>query len=283
MSWLVLSLISLACYVIYDVSGRYLATRSQNPRAFAAIFNALVTLLAPLVFLVDKTPPTNLTPVAIALTMIGLTLWGLMGRFEYYAKKHTEASVLAITAKIATVMTFVLGVIFLHESFTTSKLVAIVLIISANLLLFAGQKRHTVISREGFLYTSILIAILSVAWIFDTVNVRNWGVGTFTILSFLSPTLVSGLLPPLKLTEIKAELKLTPWWQFGVLSILILVGYAFMLKALTVGEASNVIPIISSTTPFVVILGVIFLGERKNLFRKLFASALAVIAIYLMR
>lgn len=283
MTWLVFSLFSLASFVVYDLAGRYLATKSENPRAFAAILNLCIALLSPIIFLIDQTVPTQFNPKMLVFTVIGLTLWAFMGRFEYYAKKHTEASVLAITAKIAPVITFILGVVFLKESFTLAKVGGITLIIIANLLLYLGQKREAVISKEGMKYTGILVVILSFAWIFDAINVRNWGVGTFAFLSYFSPFVLCAFFPPLKIKEIRRELALTPWWQFLTLSIFGLAGYANLLKAYTLGEASSVTPIITSTTPFVVLFGIILLGERDHLARKLLASALALIAIYLMR
>jgi len=60
-------------------------------------------------------------------------------------------------------------------------------------------------------------------------------------------------------------------------------GYALILKALSLGPSSNVIPITNSATPFVVLFGVIFLGERSNLLRKFTSGFITLIAIYLMR
>ena len=283
MSWLIFALLSMVSFVTYDVIGRYLATKSEDPRAFAAIINLVIALMGPTIFLVDRTMPSAMTPTTIGLTIIGLTLWALMGRFEYFAKKHVEASVFSITVKIAPVITFVLGVIFLKESFTLSKLAAIILIIFANTLLYVGSKRGSVISSQGIKYMTILIVVLSVAWLFDAINVKNWGVGTFTTLSYLAPFVLSAFFPPLKWAVIKKELTLTPWWQFLVLGFFSLVGYGSLLKAYTLGEASSVTPVATSTTPLVVLAGVILLGERDFLGRKLLASILTFLAIYLMR
>jgi len=283
MSWLIFALLSMVSFVTYDVIGRYLATKSEDPRAFAAIINLVIALMGPTIFLVDRTMPSAMTPTTIGLTIIGLTLWALMGRFEYFAKKHVEASVFSITVKIAPVITFVLGVIFLKESFTLSKLAAIILIIFANTLLYLGSKRGSVISSQGIKYMTILIVVLSVAWLFDAINVKNWGVGTFTTLSYLAPFVLSAFFPPLKWAVIKKELTLTPWWQFLVLGFFSLVGYGSLLKAYTLGEASSVTPVATSTTPLVVLAGVILLGERDFLGRKLLASILTFLAIYLMR
>lgn len=283
MSWLIFSLLALSFFVIYDVSGRYLATRSENPQAFAVIYNLGVALMSPIIFLFDRTLPSGITPYIVGMTILGLLIWGLNGRFEYFAKKHTEASVFSIIIKIGPVISFFLAILFLKESFTLAKLVGVALIVFANITLLAGNLRHSKIELKGVRYTLLLAIVLSVAWLFDAVNVKAWGVGIFCMFSFFAPVIMSSFFPTIKKAQIVKELTLTPWWQFLVLGFFNLIGYGFMLKALTLGEASNVMPIATSTTPFVVLIGIVILGERDSLARKIFASILVLFAIYLMR
>lgn len=283
MSWLIYSLTALILFVIYDVSGRFFATRSENPQAFAVIYNLGVALMSPIIFLFDQTLPKAISPYIIGMTILGLLIWGLNGRYEYFAKKHTEASVFSIVIKLGPVISFFLAILFLKESFTLSKLGGVVLIVIANIILLAGNLHHTKIDLKGIRYTLLLALILSVAWLFDAVNVRAWGVGTFCAFSFFAPVIMSSFFPIIKKNDLKRELTLTPWWQFLVLGFFNLLGYGFMLKALTIGEASNVMPIATSTTPFVVLIGILLLGERDSLVRKIFASVMVLVAIYLMR
>lgn len=283
MSWLIYSLLALIFFVIYDVTGRYFATRSKNPQAFAVIYNLGVAVMSPIIFLFDRTLPSGISPYIIGMTVLGLLIWGLNGRFEYFAKKHTEASVFSIVIKLGPVISFFLAILFLKESFTLSKLVGVVLIVLANIILLLGNLSKKKFDLRGIRYTLLLAFILSVAWLFDAVNVRAWGVGTFCMFSFFAPVIMSSYFPTIRKSDLLQELKLTPWWQFLILGFFNLVGYGFMLKALTLGEASNVMPIATSTTPFVVLIGVVFLGERSSLFRKIFASILVLVAIYLMR
>lgn len=282
MTWLILSLLALVTFVIYDVAGRYFATRSENPQAFATIYNTTVAIIAPFLFIFDRTLPSNLSPKVIFFTILGLILWGLNGRYEYFAKKHVEASVFTITMKLAPVINFFLALIFLKEQLTISKIGGIVLIIIANLLLFLGNKGK-IISKQGLKYTLLLALIISFAWLFDAVNVKYWGVAPFSIISFAVGGLISGIFPTVKIKDIRRELVLTPIWQFIILGLFNLIGYAFMIKALTLGPASNVMPIVTSTTPLVVLIGIVFLGERDSLASKIFASILVLVAIYLMR
>ncbi len=213
MSWLTYSLLALFFFVIYDVAGRYLATRSKNPQAFAVIYNLGVVMISPIIFLFDRTHPSGITPYVVGMTILGLMIWGLNGRFEYFAKKHTEASVFSIVIKLGPVISFFLAIIFLKESFTLSKLAGVILIVIANIILLAGNLRHTKIDLKGIRYTLILATLLSVAWLFDAVNVKAWGVGVFCVFSFVAPVIMSSFFPTIKKIDLQKELRLTPWWQ----------------------------------------------------------------------
>lgn len=283
MSWLILSLFSLLSFVLYDVASRFVATRSESPRAFATIYNAVVAVLSLSIFFIDPTPPGTLNLRVIFLTLIGLVLWGLNGRLEYFVKKHVEASTFAIVAKVAPVGTFLLAIIFLHESLSIYKLLGVVLIILANVLIFINQGKRAILTPEGLRYTVMICSVLAFAWFFDAINVPVWGVATFSVLSFGIGSLISGLFPTISLTELRRELVLTPVWQIALLGSLNLAGYALMLKAFTVTEASNVIPVATATAPFVVLLSFFLLGEKDFLLRKFLAAIITLGGIYLMR
>lgn len=283
MPWLILSLLALFTFVAYDIAGRYCAVKSENPRAFAVIFNGAVALIAPLIFLIDKTLPRAMSWQAALFTVIGLLLWGLNGRFEYFAKKHTEISTFTIITKVAPVGTFFLAVIFLKESLTLQKIFGISLMLFANYLLFVGHSWRKVISRQGLKYSMLISGIIAFAWFFDAINIKNWGVAVFSLISFSIGSFISAIFPTIKLKDLKRELELTPIWQFLTLGALNLLGYALQLKALSIGPASNIMPIITSTSPFVVLFGYLLLKEKDYPLRKFFAALLSVLAIYLMR
>lgn len=283
MSWIFYTILALIFFVIYDLASRRVATRSENPQVFAAIYGLFVAVMAPILFFLDPSLPQGITPQVILMTIIGLVVWGLFGRFEYFARANTEASVFSIILKLAPVLNFFLSLVVLGETWSTNKLIGISLIIIANISLFIGTSRKSVISNKGLYYSILISVLLAVGWLFDTINVKSWGVGVFSIMSFLVVTLVSSFFPTIKINDIKKEFSLTPWYQIFFLGFFNLMGYGLLLKALMMGEASNIIPITSSSTPFVVVFGILLLGERKNITRKIFASLLAVLAIYLMR
>jgi len=280
---LLYSIVALVMFVLYDTAGRTFASRSENPRVFATIFNLVAAVIAPLLLLFDSSLPTGIDGKVIGLTIVGLLIWALWGRFEYFARKHTEASTFTIMIKLAPVINFFLALIVLDEQATFSKFVGIGLIIIANFLLFVGNERRSVVSDKGLKYMILVALLISMGWLFDAINVKSWGVAAFATMSFLAPALLSGLIPLVKKEELHREISLTPIWEIGVLAALNVFGYGAMLKALTLGEASKVMPIVTSTSPFVVLLGVWLLKERKHLGRKAIAAGLTMGAMYLLR
>lgn len=283
MTWFLYSILSLSGFILYSLAGRTLVKNAKNPQAFAVIYNGTVAMLSPFLFIFDQTLPHNITPKIVMFTFIGLLIWGVFGRYEYFARKHTEASVFTVVADLAPALNFLLSAMILKEQVTIYKILGIILIVLANLILFVNQKKKSIISLQGLKYSLVVAIFLALGWLFDTINVPAWGVATFSIVSFIFPSIMSMFFPRLTLSDIRQELALNKFWHIVVLGSLNLIGYAFLLKALTLGPATSVVPITGSSTPFIIIFGVIFLGEKEYLGRKLIAALLTVGAIYLMR
>jgi uncharacterized membrane protein len=123
---------------------------------------------------------------------------------------------------------------------------------------------------------------LSLGWTFDKALVPYYGVALFAFLSFLSPGIFNLIFPRATLAELVQEVKQSGW-ILPISALFNVAGYAALLKAYSLGEASRVAPIATSTTPLVVLIGVVFLKERKLLKHKLLAAIVTGIAIYLMR
>ena len=283
MTWFIYSILSLCGSILYSLAGRKLVKNAKNPQAFAVIYNGTVALLSPLLFIFDQTLPSNITPKIVLFTLIGLLIWGIFGRYEYFARKNTEASVFTVVADLAPTLNFLLSALILKEQITAYKILGITLIILANIILFVKQKKKSIISLQGLKYSLIVAVFLAFGWLFDTINVPAWGVAIFSMVSFLFPSIMSMFFPRLTLSDLRQELALNKFWHIAALGSLNLIGYAFLLKALTLGPATSVVPITGSSTPFIIIFGVIFLGEKEYLGRKLIAALLTVGAIFLMR
>lgn len=283
MSWFFYSIFALVTFVAYDLLSRKLAVNSLNPRAFGALYNGLVALLTLFLLFVE---PIHLKPLAagiLILTFANLAVWTLFGRVEYYAHKFVEASTLSLILRLAPVITFVLSALFLHEAVTISKILALTLILTANFWLILITQKGKFHFDEGLKYAFITAITLGFGWTLDKVVSPYYGVTLFAFLSFASPSLSNFLIPPLSAKVIRLEYQNTPLGKIALLAALNLVGYAALIKALMLGEASKVVPIATATTPFVVILGIILLKETSFIKVKLVAAFLTLAAIFLLR
>jgi len=88
-------------------------------------------------------------------------------------------------------------------------------------------------------------------------------------------------LPYIKTGNLISEFRLASW-KIVLLAALNVIGYLMQLKALEIGEATKVIPIVQTTTLFTVLFGIILLRERENIGRKVFAAILALSGVYLL-
>src|SRR6185369_9306012 len=103
----------------------------------------------------------------------------------------------------------------------------------------------------------------------------HYGIIVYGAMMFLVPSLTCASIPPISLSTLKKEWEIGSWRLF-ILAGANILGYGMMLKALSLGDASRVIPVATSATPLVVILSAIFLGERSKLPVKLFGGFLIV-------
>lgn len=71
-------------------------------------------------------------------------------------------------------------------------------------------------------------------------------------------------------------------WKVVLAAFLNVVGFIFFIRAITLADASRVIPISSTVGIFTVLGGIILLGEHDQINRKIAAAIIAFIGILLL-
>jgi len=230
------------------------------------------------VFLLD---PLNIQPLSwliIGITILSLICWTVFVRYEYYAHQEVEATTMVIMLKLAPLITFSLSVIFLGEALSGKKLLGMGLIILANFLLFWRETGGKLVLKRGLKYVFLVAGSFGLCWTFDKVLAPSYGPVLYPMMTMGIPALINTMTPRIKTQELMMEIRLAKGRVLG-LALLCVVGYYTMVKALTLGEASRVIPIATSTTPIVFVLAIIFLKETKNWRVKLVATVLSLLGI----
>jgi drug/metabolite transporter (DMT)-like permease len=165
------------------------------------------------------------------------------------------------------------------ENITLKKVLAILLIVLGNLL--AVYKNSAIKFNRGFALALIATVCFGLALTIDKRASVAYSLPVYSFITFFVPALYNVSLPPLPFNIIICEFKRAPW-KMLLLAALSVLSYYFTLKAFGGADASKVIPIVNSSTIFVVLAGAIFLNERSHLNKKVIAGICVIIGILLL-
>lgn len=280
MSWLIYTLVSTLCFSFYGLLGRVLVVDSEEPKAFSAVYNFLAGFFVLFFLLFDKFSWKPIPLPIILLTITMVFTYGIFNRTEYVAKKHMELSLFNIVAKLAALLTFLLSVLLLKESLTVNKIIAALLILGANFIVF--YKKEGIKIDKGIKYALIMSFFLGVSWTIDKVAAPYWSLPIYAFMGYALANIFVIYFPTIPLSTMVKEFKRTNW-KIALLAAMASSGYYFLIKAFTAGEASKVILINSTNTFITIILAIIILKERKDASLKILAGILALVGVFLLK
>lgn len=280
MDWFVYAILATGLFTAYSLLSRALAVKTINPRAFAVIYNAAVALIAVLFILLNPSEIKEVPLNILILTVLAMLNWGVFGRMEFITRKMVEASTLTIIFRLAYVITFVFSISLFKENVTAQKILALLLIVAANILIFYRGKRLKF--SKNLAIPLLTATALGLGWLFDKKVSSYYPLYFYVFMSFGFPSIFSYLTPPLPKAALVTEIKNTSWKIF-LLALVNFLAYYIFLKAINMGEVSRVILITSFSQIFTIILGVWLFREREMLKEKIIAGVLVLGSIILLR
>lgn len=282
MDWFLLATLTALLNTIQNLVMRVMAVKSQDPRAFSFVYSSWAIVFSILLVLVTKPVldfRTILSFPTILFILIAVILYGLFERIQFFARKHIEASTINILFRLAPVTTFILSILFLKEAVTVEKIFGMVLILLAALLV--TEWKGSIINRKAFLTALACAVFLGVAWTFDKIVSEKVHAATYNLILWTLPLIII-YVPSIPVLNIQKELTLGKW-VIPVVAFLNVIGFYTQMLALSLADASRVIPIATSHVVLVVLGGMIFLHETSFFWKKLLAGCIVFIGIILMR
>ena len=208
--------------------------------------------------------------------------WGVSSYCVYVAYKYIEAGEATLLGSFSSVMSIAGGVLVLHEVFKTQHLIGSIFILTAVGIVAFDGIRHFKINK-GFYYALIAALFAGMAIVNDAFMLRNADALSYLAIAYLIPATLMLLLQFKKIVFTLHHHKRNFWAQIGLQSILSCVSAGAYYSALEFGApASQLSPIGQSTVIFTVLFGVIFLGERNHLYKKLFCAGLVFVGVLLL-
>lgn len=278
--WIYFALSAAFLFAANSILGRVLATKSDNPRAFALIYNTIGGIFVLSFFLFDHSQFSGINWQVILLLVINTCLYGIFNRFEFYARKNNKASTYTVLSEFTTVVTFVLSILFLRESFTLNKIFALLIIISGNVLALITKKG--IKFSSGIKYALLTTISLGTALTVDKKISGNFPLPLYAFFAYFPPNIFLYFFPKLKFSDIKKELHLASYKIF-ILSAVNVCAYFMLIKSYSYGEASKVILLISTSTILSVLSGIFILKEKDRFWQKILAALLVTAGVLLLK
>jgi len=279
MLWLAFAIGAALLFGINSIAHRK-AVMDESSLSYAFLFNFMGGLVF-IPFLVKEFMlPTGVLPWL--LVIIASALWSITGVVAFKSVKLVDVSVRAPLSELKIILLLILSVVFLKEVLTFEKVLGTVIIFVGFLVLHHSRKvtlfKWTDKGIKLVLLAAFLIAISS---IIDKYALTFFTAGMYGGLVFLLPGLFLGVFAMRKKGRVKSLLKNKLRWLLTAV-VLSVVAYYFMLSAYKLADASLVFPIVRSATIITVLGGITFLGERKQIAKKIVATLIVLAGVVLL-
>lgn len=256
---------------------------SQNMKS-AASLTVLVELIAGIssliwVFLFKLKFPTDFK----VYLFLGLAIifYTIQNRLATYARSGMDASSYSIIKQLSNVFVFIMGFVFFKEELTLQKIIGAILLIGSNIIIFYQKGSW---KNNRYLLVGVIANVCMGIALFLDVNTSNsFNLAFYVSITLLIPALLIFIIEKVKIKEIIYE------WNMNFKKIILLTGLSWSLMMLTklkayqLGKVTKIAPLCSLTVILNVLFAFLFLKNKENLFKKLIASILIVIGVFLIK
>lgn len=218
-------------------------------------------------------------PAQVLFILLAILFYGIYERFHFSARKHIDASTMSVIFRLAPVIAFAGSLALFHESLTWEKLFGTGLILMASFIVI--HKNPQLSFSRPFFAALVSATALGLAWMVDKPASFGFPPTFYSFILWTAPLAVIAFpLPTIK--QLKKE-AVIGGWKVALLGLMNVVGYVAQIKALSLAEASKVIPITSSSGTIIVLAGIFLLHEKTFMTKKILAGILMLIGVLLLR
>lgn len=281
MTWFLFALISICAMAVANIYQKLAMKEEESDPLAAAIFFQFV--LAGIMgifawFYGFQAPPFSQFPFNFAISAVFYAAGTLL---IFKAIKEIEASELAILTAFSAIVTIAGAIIFLGETFSLRQGLGMALIIAAIILV---QKKTGLSGRRGMWLALAGESCYAVAVVSDTHILKVYDAVSYTPVMSLLPGIILLALNPQVAGKFKQYAKISYIKNLALFSFFYGIQAVCYYAALNMGaNASQMAPLFRAEIILTVILAVIFLKEKDNLWIKFLSAAIAAVGIVLIK
>ncbi|MFZ2206895.1 MAG: DMT family transporter [Microgenomates group bacterium] len=280
LSWHYFALATVLTGSISNIILRVLMKKEESdPILFTIVFQFILTGVVLLYALFKGfvfPPPSFLWP----RLMLSALLYAAGSLCSFYASKHLPAGENAIVTAGGSIITIILGILFLGDSFGMMKVIGVGSIVASIVVLYARVRMKM---NTGLWYAMGVMVFYAVAVVNDIIIIKSYNAISFVPLMCFLPGVILALIFPKKTIKMYKLLNPTSLSHIGIYSVFYGASAITYYQALGAGATvSQLSPISRASIIATVLLAALFLGERKQVKRKMVSAALVSIGVFLL-
>jgi drug/metabolite transporter (DMT)-like permease len=205
--------------------------------------------------------------------------YALNDRLQVTARKHLQVSVYSILNMLKTFFLVLFGLLFFGEDFLVIKILGALLILSGNVFLFY-KKGSFKLNKYAIL--SILAALVfAIAISIDIGISSSFNLPFYISLTLLIPAIILFFFGKQNFYNIYIEYNSASKKYYFITGFFWGLTILFSLRSYQLSDITKIAPVLAVSVLLNVIVAYIFHKEKQNFFKKIIASILVLVGVYL--
>ena len=210
---------------------------------------------------------------------ISSIFYALTDRLQTTSRKNLEVSVYSILNMLKTFFLVLFGIIFFKEEVILMKIVGALLILLGNGILFYKKGRFKI---NKYVFFGILATLVYTIAISIDIGISElFNIAIYISLVFLVPAIILFLFEKQKIRNIVQEYKKGKKSYFLITGFFWTLASIFTLRAYQLGGVIVVAPLLACSVFINIFVAYFFLKERDNILKKIIASLIVIVGVYL--
>jgi drug/metabolite transporter (DMT)-like permease len=281
MTWQLLTALSILSFSLVNLLHRFVMKHvDSDAYAQTIAFLGITGIITLLISLASGGfhPAIPLTLLPLFSVLIILEIFAPY--LAFIAFKHLFASEASIIMSSQRLWTVFIAFLFLREAFSVSKIAGTLLIIIG--IGCALWKKEKIEINKGIGYAIGGALIYAIADSITFYLLRSMDAASLQVYITLLPVLIMIILKPKSIKKLEFYLEKKHAISIALVSLFDAIGTLTLFYAYQIGHnASQISPLMATTTIFSVILAILFLGENENTFKKFIGTLIVVIGVVL--
>lgn len=279
-NWIFWILLYLVAFVVFNQQYK-IATKLMNTSGSFTVVAQIVTsaftiLLIP--FFTIRFPTDIRVYIILGISII---FYALHDRLATTIRKGLEASTYSIINQLSNVFMIIAGVLLFKEPVVWHRMLGAALILFSNVMIFFEKGKFRF---NKYVVLAVIANLLYTCAVLIDVNLsEQFNLPFYVILTLFIPAILITIFERIKIKDIIGEFKTGNTKSIIITSIAWSIAIVAHLKSLQLGKVTIVAPLSSLGVILNVIVSYLFLKEKDNLFKKIIASLLVMLGIFLIK